>query len=371
MNKFTKKLAASVTAAALSLSLIATPTPAEALSVGDIIGIGIGAAVVNDQINQVKKQVDQLNTSEEGRQMLYQKFREEYGVEENAQLNQKLSLIMSNLSAAVAKVDPTIKDRPYLFFVAKQNSLNAACGMGHVMMVNSGTFNHIHTDDEIAAIVGHEMGHGQKDHAAKGIKNSLNQQLLAQIGVAAAGGTTLANLIGSLALTHTIADYGRGKEAEADNLAWDYMLHTDYNIGATAAVMHKMYELEQALGANRSAIESFFRPSDHPNTKKRRDNYAKKLYEYSKNHADVDKKTLKVMVNKKEFLLPVATEQMSAGERAYFVLGNLAVAYHKGLDKQEAYASNGTVYLGSQAIFTPVAGDEDAETLAARLNSIK
>lgn len=369
MTKFTKKLAASVTAAALGLSLIATPTPAEALSWGDAINIGGAVISANQQMAQLKKEIDYIDQTEEGRQELYQQFRKKYGVVEDVTVNQRLDTIVENLTAAVAKVDPTIKAKPYLYFVANQKSVNAACGVGHVMMVHSGTFDFFSTDDEIAAIVGHEMGHGQKDHVIKGAKNRINQQMIAQIGVSAAGGTTLAGLIGTLALTNTVADYGRGKEAEADDLAWEYLLHTNYNLGATAAAMQKF--VEAGYGKKQSGLESLFVPSDHPNSEKRRDSYAKKLFEYSNKHAEVDKKTLKVMINKKEFLLPAATEKMSAGERAYFVLGNLAAAYHKGLDKQEAYASNGTVYLGSQAIFTPATGDEDAETLAARLNSIK
>lgn len=367
IKKLAKKITAGVTAAALGTALIVTPT-AEAIGLGDAIGIGVGVIAANEQINQVKKQIDMINNTEEGRQALYQKFREEYGVEEDYELNARLDKIMSNLSAAVAKVDGTITSKPYLYFISQNDTLNAGCGMGHVMMVNRGTFNYIDSDDEIAAIVGHEMGHGQKDHAASSIKNNLNQQLLAQVGVAVAGGTTLANLIGSLALTHTIADYGRGKEAEADNLAWDYILNTNYNLGAPAAVMQKFVELEK--GHKRSGIENFFNPSDHPDSAKRRDNYGKKLYEYSKKHAEVDKKGV-VLVNKQAFVTPAPVGKMSSAERAYFVLGNLAAAYHRGYDKQEATVSNGTVYLGQQAIITPVEGDEDAATLAARLNEIK
>ncbi|MBQ7476541.1 MAG: M48 family metallopeptidase [Selenomonadaceae bacterium] len=368
MKSFVKKIAAGVTAASFAFAVAATPT-AQAISVGDAIQIGGAIIVGNEQMKQAKKQIDLINNTEEGRQALYQKFREEYGVCEDEAINTRLDAIMANLSKGVSKVDPTINDKPYLYFINTDDTVNAGCGMGHVMMVNKGTFNFFATDDEIAAIVGHEMGHGQKDHAAKSIKNNINQQMVAQIGVAAAGGTTLATIIGSLALTNVIADYGRGKEAEADNLAWDYMLNTNYNIGATAAVMQKF--VEQNIGGKRSGLASVFNPSDHPDSEKRRDNYAKKLFEYSKKHAEVDKKTGVVLVNKKEFVTPAATAGMSSAERAYFVLGNLATAYHKGYDKQEAYASNGTVYLGNQAIMTPTADDVDAETLAKLLNEIK
>ena len=368
MKKLTKKIAAGVTAAALGMSITFYAPTVEAISLGDAINIGGAVIVANQTKKQVQQQIDYINNTEEGRQALYQKFREEYGVDEDPDLNAKLDRIMANLSTAVAKVDPTINDKPYLYFLNPKTDVNAACGIGHIMMVNKGSFTFFATDDEIAAIVGHEMGHGQKDHAAKSVKNNIDQQMIAQIGVAAAGGSTIANIIGALALTGTIADYGRGKEAEADNLAWEYILHTNYNPGATAAVMQKF--VEAGIGGKRSGLASIFNPSDHPDSEKRRDNYAKKLFEYSNKHAEVNKNGV-VVVNKQEFITPAATNGMSSGERAYFVLGNLAVAYHKGYDKQDAYASNGTVYLGDQPIMTPAEGDEDAATLAARLNAIK
>ena len=62
---------------------------------------------------------------------------------------------------------------------------------------------------------------------------------------------------------------------------------------------------------------------------------------------------------------------MSAKERAYFVMGNLAAAYHNGHNNSSAYANGNTVMMGAQPIMTCTAGDEAAQTLADRLNSIK
>ena len=62
---------------------------------------------------------------------------------------------------------------------------------------------------------------------------------------------------------------------------------------------------------------------------------------------------------------------MSGKERSYFVMGNLARTYINGQNKQQATVQNGTVMLGNQPIITPVEGDEDAQTLADRLNAIK
>ena len=145
------------------------------------------------------------------------------------------------------------------------------------------------------------------------------------------------------------------------------MTHTNYNPGACAAVMQKFVEM--SIGSKQSSTMSFFNPSDHPDSEKRRDACAKKLTEYSRNH--VTAKDGVVSVNGKTFVTVAPSSTMSGAERSYFVMGNLAAAYHNGLDKNKATVQNGTVMLGAQEIITPVEGDEDAYALAERLNAIK
>lgn len=364
-----KKFLATVTAAALSFSLtFGAPVAVEAAGSGSLIGtgiaIGIQAAQLNAQINQKIKYYDE---TEEGRQELYDSFRQKYGVNDNPEYNAQLESIMANLSKGVAAIDPTINKKPYIYFVSNQNSINAACSMGHVMMVNAGTFKKITNEDEIAAIVGHEMGHGQKSHVAKGNKKRLQKQVTAALAGTAIGGGQLGSIITQVALTHSVAHGDRKLETEADLLGFDYMIHTNYNPGACAAVMQKFVEME--IGSKQSGAAAFFNPSDHPDSEKRRDAYVKKLYEYSKNH--VTAKNAVITVNNKTLMKVAASSDMSAAERSYFVLGNLAAAYHNGQNKYDATVQNGTVMLGSQPIVTPLEGDESAQVIADRLNAIK
>jgi len=362
-----KKFFAAVTAAAVGFSLtFGAPATTEAASAaGALIGIGIQAAQVNAQLNAAIKH---YNTTEEGRQELYQAFRQKYGVSENYQYNAALDRIMANLTRGVAAIDPTIKDKPYLYFVSAQNSVNAACSMGHVMMVNAGTFEKITNEDEIAAIVGHEIGHGQKDHVAKGQKKYLQKAVTAAVAGTALGGGMITSLIADVALVHSVAHGDRKHETEADLLSFDYMVNTNYNPGACAAVMQKFVELEET-SKKRSSMEKLFNPSDHPDSDKRRDAYVKKLYEYSGKH--VTAKGGVITVNNKTFITVAPADGMSGAERSYFVLGNLAAAYHNGHNKKAATVQNGTVLLGNQPIIQPAAGDEDAYTIAERLNAIK
>ena len=61
---------------------------------------------------------------------------------------------------------------------------------------------------------------------------------------------------------------------------------------------------------------------------------------------------------------------MSSTERAYFVAGNLARAFHNNENPAEAYIYNGTIYIDNQAIITPVEGDASASSLCDELNAL-
>ena len=372
IKKSLKKFASLALAATFGLSLTfpLTPLPtAQALDLNDAVKIGATLASANAQKKQIEQAIEYLNETEEGRQELYQTFRKQKGVNNDPTLNARLDKIMNDLTNAVGQVDPTVWNKPYLHFISEDKSLNAACGMGHVMMVNVGTFSYISSDDEIAAIVGHEMGHGQKDHVAKGMKKNLNKQVIANIANTAAGGTALTSVIGGIALKQSVAHSDRNFEWEADNLAFEYIIRTNYNPGACAAVMQKFVELLDNQGGKVSKAMSFLNPSDHPDSDKRRDNYVKKLQEYS--GGKVFAQNGKITVNGKDFITVAGTSSMSGAERSYFVLGNLAAAYHNGQNNSEAKVVNGTVLLGNQPIITPVAGDEDASIIAEKLNAIK
>ena len=333
-----------VAAVVLSLSLVFGAAAKASASTADLIGaaiqIGMESAALSKQINA---SIKHFNETEAGRQELYQKFRDEHGVCEDAEYNAMLDRIMANLTKGVTAVDPTIKSKPYLYFVSNDESVNAAC----------------------------TMGHGQKDHAARGQKKELRKAVMASLAREAVGSTigggVLTSLVAKAAFNQTVAHGSRKFESEADLCSFDYMLHTDYNPGACAAVMQKFHELER--GAKRSGIANFFNPNDHPENDARRDVFAKKLFEYSGKH--VSAKDGIITVNKKTLIKVAPSDTMSSAERSYFILGNLAVAYHKGLNKHAATVENGTVMLGSQPIITPLEGDESAQVIADRLNEIK
>ena len=371
MNRTTLKKKAAILAALGIFSFsgsfaLYAPPQAEAglLDLGDIITGGIQIAQARDTM---QKYIKALDTTPDGQQYMLEKMQGNAGVYDDPQLMEQLGNIMGNMTNAIGQVDKSVYDLPYVYFLTPSEYFNAACSMGHVMMVNQGTFAFTPSEDELAVVIGHEMGHGQAHHVAKSIVRSTDRALLAQIGSAALGGSELTAIIAGNAYKYSTVHADKGDEKEADALAWEYITHSNYNPGACAAIWQRALE---KLGDNaQSGVDLWLNPSDHPNNMARRDRYEKKLQEYSGKHVSVKEGLVKV--NGKTFVTPAPAGGMSTAERAYFVEGNLAAAYHNGHNKSGAHAEGNTVMLGAQPIMTCVSGDESAQTLVDRLNKIK
>ncbi|MGM9560018.1 M48 family metallopeptidase [Anaerovibrio slackiae] len=349
-----------ITCLAAGMPLATMPSQADASVLGSVIAAGVQMAETNHQLSQ-------LNDTEEGRQALFQEMKNKQGVNNDPYLNSRVDTIMANLSAGVAKVDPSISKMPYNYYINPDTSFNAACSLGHNMTINTGIFDLLVTDDEIAVVLGHEMAHGQKNHVLKGYQQQIPVTLLGT--AAAAGGGTAAAIGASVAVNYIDSVHiTKPQEREADKLAFEYIANTSYNIGATAAVWQKV--IEKYGESSSSFAGEIFNPSDHPGHEERRDTYAKQISEYSNKVVTVANGVVKI--HGKEFVAPASTASMSGAERSYFVAGNLARYYHKGTRNiAQAYVQNGTVYLEDQAIMTPAAGDLSAQELADRLNALQ
>ena len=350
---------------AISVSVQPVPTAHAGGSLGNILGTAIQAAAASQQVDAMIKRYDQ---TEEGRQELFAEYKKKYGVSDNAYRKQQLDDMMPRLTKGIAAVDSSITKKPYLYFINKQKTFNAFCSMGHVMSVNEGLYTMTEDQDEIAVVLAHEMGHGQKNHVASSMRKKLNVAIGAAMLGSAVGGSALTNIALNVLVNQIdTVSITKKDEWEADNLAFDYVINAGYNPGATAAIWQRV---EEKYGKSKTSFAGeIFSPSDHPTHQQRRENYVKKLYEYSGKHVTAEKGVVKV--NGKALVQPSAGEGKSGVERSYFVLGNLAAAYHNGHNKSNAYASGNTLMLGQQPIMVCNAADPSASDLAALLNRIK
>ena len=219
-NSWKKRLGAVVLCgfAGACLHIAAQPVPAaQAAGLGDILGTAVQGAAAYQQVNELIKYYDQ---SEEGRQKLFKGYQEKYGVSDDYYRQQQLDEMMSRLTKGVAAVDPSIHQKPYLYFINKQKSFNAFCSMGHVMSVNEGLYSLTDNPDEVAVVLAHEIGHGQKNHVASSMRKKLNVAVGAAMVGSAVGKSALTNVALNVLVNQidTVA-ITKKDEWEADNLA--------------------------------------------------------------------------------------------------------------------------------------------------------
>lgn len=347
------------TFASVMSPIVETPT-AEASILGTVIA-GVQASAKVDQ------QIKYLDETEEGRMELYQYFQKEMGVVHNSPYEDVTRRAIDRLTKGIAQSDPSILDKPFLWFINPDNNFNAFCSMGRVMSINQGFYSYIQNEDEIAVVLGHEMAHGMKRHAAKGMRNKLHATIGAALAAESMSGGAVTNIVMNAVYNNITNVQITGKqEWEADALALDYVLAAGYNPGAAPAVWQRFMEKE---GDNRqSTVAEILNPANHASNGERKEKYIQTIAKMSGNRVNLVNS--EVQVGGKTLLTPAPAAGMSSAERACFVFGNLAAAFKNGHDKAGARTEGSTVYLGAQPIINCTNGDEPAMVIADRLNEI-
>ena len=261
-----KKAAAACVAVMAAVSLPMGIVPVQPVQ-ADLITDVIGGLQVKSALS---KQIKHYDTTKEGQNEIYQAVTKRTGVLDNEYYNERLASIMNRLSHSIAQTDSSIKTLPYRWYVSPDKTFNAACTMGHVMIVNKGMFDLVSNDDEIAVVLGHEMGHGQKHHVANSTQKKVNVEIGKMVLADTIGGSGLNNLIlNTVSNQIETVHIDRAAEWEADNLSFGYITRAGYNPGATAAIWQRVMEKQGDNASN--FVGEIFSPSDHPSNQERRD----------------------------------------------------------------------------------------------------
>lgn len=150
------------------------------------------------------------------------------------------------------------------------DDVNAFVMPGNRVGVYRGITELVENDDQLASVLGHEVGHVNGNHAAE----RYSQQMLAQVGLAV--GAVAVNqseelrkyddeilLLGSVAVQFgVLLPYSRKHELEADKLGVDYMHRVGYNVDQAP----KLWDLMAAKSSGSRQPEFM---STHPDPARR------------------------------------------------------------------------------------------------------
>ncbi len=137
------------------------------------------------------------------------------------------------------------QDFSYQFYVIEKDELNAFTVPGGNIYIYTGLIKKIPTDDEIAAVLAHEIGHCAARHTIKKYQAVLGYNLLSDLlnKVEMAEWTKQITSLSSQALMTLITSaYGRSDEYEADKLGLKYLDLSGYDLNGmlkTFAVLEK------------------------------------------------------------------------------------------------------------------------------------
>ena len=126
------------------------------------------------------------------------------------------------------------QDYEYHFYLVEEKQLNAFTTPGGNIYFFSGLLDQLKTDDQIAAVLSHEIGHCAARHTVKKFQAALGYNLLSTLIFSQVGGAEetrqTAALASNTAMQLAMSAYGRKDEYEADKLGVKYMYLAGYNL---------------------------------------------------------------------------------------------------------------------------------------------
>ena len=138
----------------------------------------------------------------------------------------------------------------YHFLVLDSDEINAFAAPGGLILVTRGLLQCCETEDELAAVLAHEIGHVEKAHGLRAIKTGRLNSALTILAVEAGknlAGEQLAEVtkafdesINDIATTLMNSGYSRKLEYEADAAAVEILKKSGYQPGALVAMLENM-----------------------------------------------------------------------------------------------------------------------------------
>ena len=154
---------------------------------------------------------------------------------------------------------------PLNFKVYKTSAVNAFATADGSIRVFSGLMDRL-GDDELMAIVGHEMGH-VRNHDTIGAMRKAYLASAARNALGAVGGALgalSASQLGSIAEQYASAQFSQGQETLADDFRFGFLIRNGYDPYAMASALEKITQISRQGGSEADEVMQLF--STHPDS---------------------------------------------------------------------------------------------------------
>lgn len=248
-----------------------------------IIGLAMAAFqafkyFTNTQVNEITGESQKVQwTVEQEVQLGLQSFNQMANQHGGLHPDRKAQEYLDQVGYRLINSVNDIKNSNYKFdfhLLADPNAVNAFALPGGQCFITAALFNKLGSEDQLAGVLGHEVGHVVHRHGAERMAKTGFIQGLIQSVMLGSGGdrnvAQVANVIGQ----YSSMKYGRDQELESDDFGVYLMMESGYNPEELIKVMDI---LEEASGGNRTPEFQ----STHPSPDNRREMINEAIEKYS------------------------------------------------------------------------------------------
>jgi len=143
------------------------------------------------------------------------------------------------------------QDYQYEFFLIDKDEMNAFTIPGGRIYIFSGLMDKLDTDDQIASVLAHEIGHCSARHTVKKFQAAMGYDLIGSIilGQVGNGAKEIASMSSNMIMSVVFSAYGRQDEYEADRLGIKYLHLSRYDPNASVTTLKVLLDESKGAGA--------------------------------------------------------------------------------------------------------------------------
>lgn len=323
---------------AILVTLVTLLTPAQTLA-ADAWAIAAEALGVLAAYQSTLKEILALGNNANAQMEARKQDIEKNGVDKNPRDVELVDSIMRRLVDG-GRYELRVNSLPFVWSVNDNEKFNAACFPMNYISINRGLVRNLNGDEnQIAAVLAHEMTHGIEQHSAKSYAQAVAQQLGAMVlGANVDNGRNIDWGRFSAMVDYSIAkNINVPAEYAADEGGFYIMTSAGFNPGGSAAAMNRLGYYVRYETRDIWEFDAHDKPdeqtlSDHPDTDKREAKMVELMTAYSGGHVTVEKvgRAYKVLIDGAEIFYSVnqGDNPTSAAVNAYYFAGGLAKAFH-------------------------------------------
>src|SRR3546814_556906 len=166
--------------------------------------------------------------------------------------------------------------QPFTFFLLRQRDINAFATLGGYIAVNAGLVLAADSEDEVAAVMSHEIAHVTQSHVLRAVERAQRDSipiLLAMLGAIAVAQSSGGNSSDDAMMAAVMSaqglmaqrqiDYTRGNESEADRIGIRTLARAGYDPAAMAGFFAQLQSVVRSnLDGSRAGTPDYLRSEE-------------------------------------------------------------------------------------------------------------